>query len=50
MCRERKKENVRVGDLIICSDCINLIVLEWDIKAKECILYTSELQELAEVA
>ena len=34
-CREHKKDMVRVDNLIICSDCINLIILEWDIKLME---------------
>lgn len=31
-CHRVKSDLVRVDNLIICSDCINLIVLEWDIR------------------
>lgn len=31
-CRVDKKDMVRVDNLVICCDCINLIVLEWGIR------------------
>lgn len=34
-CREVKKDMVRVDNLFICSDCINLIVMEWDVKTED---------------